>query len=1217
MAKSEQYLTDAGYSDVSQPVFNPELMRVVSDVRTAGVVVDSDPSTNTTPSRNMEVTRGLAFARANTTSHHPNYSRASEKLEVTGTGLISPSEPPNQLPPTRMFVKDIQDTNRARNTIRVPTLNCFPANYTAKTNVDFNVPATNELFNLHSSADEIRDLRTHNYDAILILPKFGKIDIVTSMRACSSVVMSVVMRRKTPKVIGLASNNTLEENPSYTPILPDRANYKLQAVSSEGITVNLKPGPQHNRRHLKHACTVLPRVLFAHGLGWMTEEEKEDGKSAFPNDPLMLQSPPLCEIKKKSTEPLLNHSLLLRILRRLRPPPPSTLLPFSFSGTRAFRKAAAVSLLASHHGEPDSIPGRVTPGFPHAGIVPNDAAGRRVFSGISRFLRAFIPVLLHISITLIGPQERAVMSRLNLFTHSYKCIQLWKRNMIPVQCLLLNRLEVENLTPILPHLQWPLWWYCQVTIKNHVRFPVGSPSIFRLRNVTDVAVGICEFSGDYPVSVNIHHLTSPSSALKTSAVYWFRSTTRCKEREDNFEFLHPSSLSVLIFVCIARRNILEVGLQQGFREIVSNDEWTVRSPRGDGDAKMRMASRRRPVHHLDELAGGQARQLQGNPPPPQHTTSIKPLVCRITTRNDTTASGRKARSTLDLGSNVKVLHQPNFLVLDLRFVDFGSKVRDRIEVPNHQFHRLEMNFHPDLQFSFELEWETVICVDLRSDLGSRFGVQDFEKVMVELGGEGVYEGEYLVDATNLNYRVINRHPALHQLRPCPWPLRARTAYAIEGFIKTCDNALLQRQRRLCARAYAIEGFIKTAYAIEGFIKTCDNALLHPSTSVVARAYAIEGFIKTCDNALLQRQRRLCARAYAIEGFIKTAYAIEGFIKTCDNALLHPSTSVVARAYAIEGFIKTCDNALLQRQRRLCARAYAIEGFIKTAYAIEGFIKTCDNALLHPSTSVVARAYAIEGFIKTYDNALLQRQRDCRRGFRSRFRVRIPRGLTCVPNLSAKWWCSHAGPSQQEQVVKSVKRASSNRQWGGVNTKMISIHGHAYTDRDVMGSLKGGGGVSLDMHVNRANCRGEDLHPFRRRGNEVNSVGIKPVATGLGRNERLARRIPIKATLARSLAGSLQSIRMYEIWRTQPLASVGAIRNIQHFDAPQVGWVPDSREQPEAQARKELKEAKPGERSGAEKMKKQVETTRWVEDGFRRQIAAGGGGGPEAKEQYGR
>ncbi|KAJ8870476.1 hypothetical protein PR048_029498 [Dryococelus australis] len=40
-------------------------------------------------------------------------------------------------------------------------------------------------------------------------------------------------------------------------------------------------------------------------------------------------------------------------------------------------------------GEPGSIPGGVAPGFSYAGIVPYDAAGRRVFSGPSRFPQPF------------------------------------------------------------------------------------------------------------------------------------------------------------------------------------------------------------------------------------------------------------------------------------------------------------------------------------------------------------------------------------------------------------------------------------------------------------------------------------------------------------------------------------------------------------------------------------------------------------------------------------------------------------------------------------------------------------------------------------------------------------------------------------------------------------------------------------------------------------
>ncbi|KAJ8870911.1 hypothetical protein PR048_027212 [Dryococelus australis] len=42
-----------------------------------------------------------------------------------------------------------------------------------------------------------------------------------------------------------------------------------------------------------------------------------------------------------------------------------------------------------HQGEPRSDPGRV-PGFSQVRIVPDDAVGRRVFSGISRFPRPFM-----------------------------------------------------------------------------------------------------------------------------------------------------------------------------------------------------------------------------------------------------------------------------------------------------------------------------------------------------------------------------------------------------------------------------------------------------------------------------------------------------------------------------------------------------------------------------------------------------------------------------------------------------------------------------------------------------------------------------------------------------------------------------------------------------------------------------------------------------------
>ncbi|KAJ8897496.1 hypothetical protein PR048_002843 [Dryococelus australis] len=72
-------------------------------------------------------------------------------------------------------------------------------------------------------------------------------------------------------------------------------------------------------------------------------------------------------------------------------------------------------------GEPCSIPGRVTTGLSHVGIVPDDAAGRRVLFGDLPFPPALAfrrcPSRSLISITLIGSHDLAVMSRPNLFTH--------------------------------------------------------------------------------------------------------------------------------------------------------------------------------------------------------------------------------------------------------------------------------------------------------------------------------------------------------------------------------------------------------------------------------------------------------------------------------------------------------------------------------------------------------------------------------------------------------------------------------------------------------------------------------------------------------------------------------------------------------------------------------------------------------------------------------
>ncbi|KAJ8870702.1 hypothetical protein PR048_029727 [Dryococelus australis] len=69
------------------------------------------------------------------------------------------------------------------------------------------------------------------------------------------------------------------------------------------------------------------------------------------------------------------------------------------AATQLSSVAPAVRLLASRRGEPGSIIGGVATGFSHEEIVPDDTAGWRLFSGISRFPRPCIPVLFHPRLT--------------------------------------------------------------------------------------------------------------------------------------------------------------------------------------------------------------------------------------------------------------------------------------------------------------------------------------------------------------------------------------------------------------------------------------------------------------------------------------------------------------------------------------------------------------------------------------------------------------------------------------------------------------------------------------------------------------------------------------------------------------------------------------------------------------------------------------------------
>ncbi|KAJ8897143.1 hypothetical protein PR048_002489 [Dryococelus australis] len=78
------------------------------------------------------------------------------------------------------------------------------------------------------------------------------------------------------------------------------------------------------------------------------------------------------------------------------------------------KHARTVRLLPSQQGDPGSIPGRVTPGFSQIGIIPDDAAGRRLFYEISHYPRSCNPVLLRNHFTIIRYQDLDIKISTNL-----------------------------------------------------------------------------------------------------------------------------------------------------------------------------------------------------------------------------------------------------------------------------------------------------------------------------------------------------------------------------------------------------------------------------------------------------------------------------------------------------------------------------------------------------------------------------------------------------------------------------------------------------------------------------------------------------------------------------------------------------------------------------------------------------------------------------------
>ncbi|KAJ8889235.1 hypothetical protein PR048_008733 [Dryococelus australis] len=78
-----------------------------------------------------------------------------------------------------------------------------------------------------------------------------------------------------------------------------------------------------------------------------------------------------------------------------------------------------VRLLASHHGDPGSIPGGVAPGFSHVETGPDNAADRRIFSGISRSPPFYIPTPLH---TYLTSPSLALKTLMLTATHCIKVL---------------------------------------------------------------------------------------------------------------------------------------------------------------------------------------------------------------------------------------------------------------------------------------------------------------------------------------------------------------------------------------------------------------------------------------------------------------------------------------------------------------------------------------------------------------------------------------------------------------------------------------------------------------------------------------------------------------------------------------------------------------------------------------------------------------------------
>ncbi|KAJ8883944.1 hypothetical protein PR048_015800 [Dryococelus australis] len=178
-----------------------------------------------------------------------------------------------------------------------------------------------------------------------------------------------------------------------------------------------------------------------------------------------------------------------------------------------------VILLAPHHGEPGSISAGSLPGFSHVGIVPDDAASWRDFSGISRsptlaFLRRSIPTSCHPyrlsrprcyepPISLLSTSLRHTNRRNNCANHVFKQVTFTVHTPANIAAGVVKWLD-----------------YSFPTKANRVRFSAGSPPDFRMCWTMPLVGGFSRGSPTPPAPINSdaapYSPQSSTSALKTS-----------------------------------------------------------------------------------------------------------------------------------------------------------------------------------------------------------------------------------------------------------------------------------------------------------------------------------------------------------------------------------------------------------------------------------------------------------------------------------------------------------------------------------------------------------------------------------------------------------------------------------------------------------------------------------------------------------------------------